>query len=234
MDKKASDSLINAFGPGPACPPLDELFAMVDGSLGSTQQSQAETHVATCAHCAAELSLLADFQSSAPRPDEQAQVSAIVAKLRQNSPVERKHWWKKLWQPMFLAPASLALAALLVVMVVGIPSSKSSAPDFTEGREVMRAGRVDIIGPAGTVTTVPQTLQWKPVQGASLYRVRLTEVDNTELWSASVPTNSATMPATVTKQIVPLKTLHWSVTALDGAGRVLAESSFQRFSLEPR
>jgi hypothetical protein len=88
---------------------------------------------------------------------------------------------------------------------------------------------VTLRAPIGDVADAPERLQWEPVAGAVRYHAQLAEVDRREVWSADTSGTSIAIPAPVRGQVVPGKTLVWTITAYDAAGVPIAESDRQRF-----
>jgi hypothetical protein len=66
------------------------------------------------------------------------------------------------------------------------------------------------------------------VGGASAYDVTVLEVDRTVLWKTTTQTPSVALPATLTAQFVPGKTIFWEVAARSG-NAVVAQSGTERF-----
>ena len=240
MNENSNKRVSQALSHGGDCPALDELIDLTSGKNGEERRLQAEAHVAGCAHCATELALFREFEEPHLRPEEKADVEAIVARLRRNSPVARASWWKSIgksigtWQ--WMAPASVALAAVLVGLFVWAPGRTTSgtAPVVSGGDDVMRSARVEVVGPMGTLVEAPAKLEWTAAKGAVRYRVTLSEVDQTEVWSGTVENSNASLPADVIAKVVPRKTFIWRVSALNQNGAVIAESGSQRFVVEPR
>ena len=56
--------LTNALSPGPDCLSIEDLGRLVDNALSGDQLTAARRHVATCASCQAELTLLQRFATS--------------------------------------------------------------------------------------------------------------------------------------------------------------------------
>ena len=233
MDNSKANRLTAAFAPTPDCFEIDELSLLLDGKRGEQLQRRAETHLAGCLHCQNEIALLREFESPAVRAGEQNDVNWIVSRLRKNSPAAPLPWWKQIGSIRILVPASLALATALIATGIGLqmrqtPYSPVSAP----GREVMRSQSVDILSPLGDLTAAPTMMKWRAVAGASRYRVRLLEVDRTELWKTTVSQTSVALDESVRQKIAPLKSLLWDVTALNDTGTALASSGLQRFRLK--
>ena len=67
----------------------------------------------------------------------------------------------------------------------------------------------------------------------SIYRVRLTAVDDTVLWEGTVPTPPARLPADVVSRLHRAVSYTWTVEALDGAGARMAASEPVRFRVKP-
>ena len=233
------DNNLNAlFGPTPDCRAIEDLVPLLEGRRGPDEQRRMKSHVACCAHCRTELALLQEFESPAARPDERADVEWIAARLRRTSSYAGtsdvgQTWWRRIWKLPVLVPASVVLAAALVAIFIAVQPN-GSGPSFPSGgREVMRSQSVDLIAPLGDLTQAPAALHWSAVPGAIRYRVRLMEVDRTELWSTTVPQTSVDLPTAIRRQVVPLKTLLWEITALDGSGIVIARSGAASFRLAP-
>lgn len=235
MSENSNLRVSQAFGEGDDCPTLDELIDRTSGKNGDQPRLQAEAHVAACPHCATELALFREFQEPAIRPEEKADVAAIVVRLRQNSPVARTSWWKSVWTVRWMAPASVALASILVGTMLWMPGRTGSGggPQVSGSDDVMRSARVEVVGPAGAVFNAPARLEWIAVKGAVRYQVSLNEVDRTRVWSGTVEGESAMVPPDVLAKIVPRKAFIWQVFALDKDGAIIADSGMTRFQLVP-
>lgn len=212
---------------------LDELTVAIEGRQGEERRRLAEAHLSCCAHCQTELALFREFETPRSRPDERAHVEAIARRLRESEPATTLPWWKRLWTPRIMAPVALGFATLLVVIAVGIqPRSSTTRPFVPGSNEVVRSQSIEVTGPVGDVAQRPSEIRWQAFTGAARYRIRLMEVDRTELWTATLTGNRATLPAGVRDRIVPLKTLLWEVAALDESGAVVASSGLERFRLQ--
>ncbi len=235
MNNDSNQRMSQAFGEGGDCPALDELIELTSGNNGDQLRLKAEAHVAACPHCATELALFREFQEPALRPEEKADVAAIVDRLRQNSPVAHTSWWKSVWTVRWMAPASVALASILVGVMLWMPGRTDSGagPQVSGRDDVMRSARVQVVGPEGTVFNAPAQLEWVAVKGAVRYQVSLNEVDRTRVWSGTVLSESAVVPPDVLAKMVPRKSFIWQVFALDKDGAVIADSGTTRFQLAP-
>ena len=227
MSENSNKKISQALGHTGDCPALDQLIEAI-----SANNAQTQAHVARCAHCTAELTMLSEFNESAVRPEEQAAVDAIVARLRQNSPVPKNAWWRSLWSTQWLAPASVVLAALVVGLFVYSPSGTNLGPKVSGGEDAVRSARLEMVAPMGTILDAPSQLEWIAVKGAARYKVTLDEVDHTAVWSGVVEGPSAVLPADVRAKVVPRKTFNWQVLALDSNGKVIADSGSRQFRME--
>jgi hypothetical protein len=214
------------------CPPIEELVLMLEGGSGPEQKQSCEEHVAHCVHCEAELALFLRFESGQPGREEREPVAAIVARLRKQSPAKPSAWWREVWRPRILMPASAALATLAIVIAINVERSPLlREPSAPAGLDVVRSGRLVVIAPVNDITQTPRELRWQAVRGAARYRVRLLEVDKTELWRATVTDSRAVLPPEIAARVTPLKTLLWDVEGVDEAGRPVASSGIQTFRL---
>lgn len=228
-----------ALGARHDCPRLKELELLL-GDEAQIPPNVAQ-HAETCPHCRTELALLREFQSGTVRESEAEPVRLITERLRARSsaiiPVPerteaREPWWRVFWTVRWLSPATLAAAAVLIFLAVGI-QWRQTAPALhapaSPDQDVMRSNALVALSPNGDVSQVPTELRWQPAPAAVKYQVRLTEVDHSELWSANTAADHIDLPTQVRAQIVPRKTLLWEVSGLDASGRVVAESSSIRF-----
>jgi hypothetical protein len=229
MSDSNTQKFTAALGKGADCPAIDDLTMLLEGAEGEKARIDAEKHIACCAHCQSELALLQQFTSPIVRSDEQADVNFIVKRLRQNSPAPAPDpWWKQIWNPRILVPASLALTAAALILILVFPQRPhSGGPMGPIGEEVQRSGSIEAVAPLNDVNQAPTVIVWRPAPGATRYTIHLSEVDRTELWSATAPGPIIEIPANIRARIVPGKTLFWSVTSDTGAS-----SGLQRFRVE--
>lgn len=218
----------DVFGPSADCPSDQDLLTGLHAPADAATESR-ERHVTACPYCTARLELFRTFESGKPARDEEQVVSAIVSRLRRESPARPQPWWYRLSRPRILAPAALVLAAASVLMVVNIKprSSNLDLPVDT----VLRSASVTAIAPLGDLPRAPEELRWQPVAGAARYQVEIVEVDRTKLWASQTDSTSVNVPLNVRAEIVPLKTLRWEVTAFDAAGNSIASSGLRSFTV---
>lgn len=202
--------------------------------LGEPLTDVEEAHLRSCSRCEAELSLWRSFNDSNPPADEGGAVQWIVSELRRRRTADSsaapqtasRGWLATLgWRPV----AALAVMVLAVGIgyVVWDPAPAINAP--APGTQTYRESAVKTITPSGELSNPPSELTWQAVDGAVSYDVQILEIDRTLLWSTSSRSSRIELPRTVVRRIVPGKTLLWSVTATDGAGRPIAESGMQSF-----
>jgi hypothetical protein len=239
-----------ALGETAGCIPVDELASWLDQSLSQPKSSAVEAHLKTCAHCQTELSLLREFESSQPEPEEAAAVSWIVGEVERRSSeilghghaVEKGSWWAG-WLRMPRAPLrmpsvrvlSLAAASLVVVITAGIYMRRLGEPALSPGGlpgvEVYRSHQLIAVSPLGQVTEPPSRLQWEPARDAKKYDVRLTEVDRTEVWKADSSVTSIEIPSNIRAKMAPGRAFLWEAVARNQAGEQIASTGLQRFQI---
>jgi hypothetical protein len=211
-----------------ACVPLERFDAPL-----SAEERQ---HVQSCARCQAELALWEELREpAAGRLADEAEVQWIAgevarrrgskvpaAELRRTPVVARREW---------LAAAALAAFAVTGAYLVLDREPRVTAPS---SEQAYRSTRVEAVSPLDDVKEPPTRLEWTPLPGATAYDVRVSEVDGRVLWQGSSAGRDITLPASVTSQIVPGRTLLWDVRALNQAGEVVGESGTLRFKLGAR
>ena len=226
-------NLRDALAATPECPPLDLLAAPrpADG---------VRRHLENCAHCQAELSLLHQFESAEPTPREAADVAWIESQLARRSPAaapSREPFLRRAraWFAFPLSPARLAFAtgALLLLVTAGVvlrPGAGVGTVPSEDGA-VWRSGKLTALSPSGDLPLAPSELRWEPVSGATVYHVRLLEVDGTELWSADAAAPAVGFPAPLAAKLIAGRAFQWDVIARNALGRPVAASDLQTFHI---
>src|SRR6266849_4568389 len=137
-----------ALAPSDACATIEQLSGLSDASLPEPVRARVSGHVAACQRCQTELALLKEFESAAPRPDEEAAASWITARLErefeqitgaarassQAGNEERQPGWRRLFSVRLLgsrpatAAAAFALATAMLLIVLNLPIRTTREP----------------------------------------------------------------------------------------------------------
>jgi len=239
------DILKSELAPTPQCLSIDEL-----GKL-SAEQAGAHRHVSVCARCQTELALLREFESDKPMPGEGAAVAWMSAQLERrlggikNTTAEtnrsraasiQSSWLARLFAiPGFPIAAPIAAAAIVAAALLWLrsPREPELQANLGSGPTVYRSTEVQTIAPIGNLQKTPDAMQWKAVERAASYKILLSEVDQTEVWTAQTSDTSLTIPRAVVAKMKVGKPFLWKVSALDTNGQVLATSQPQRFVIVP-
>jgi hypothetical protein len=221
----------------PECPTVEELLTRrnADASL--------DAHVYQCPRCKTELALFEAFEQPA-RAQDAAAVNWIAKRLDgmdwaavdavpTREPAAA--WWRGWLKPRALASVSLAFAALLVITTTVQLSRRPGAnPDVRISETApVRSQSIEVAEPLGLLREVPSVIRWRTVPGAAAYRIRLMEVDRTELWSATVNGASVSLPNTIQHKILPGKRLLFDVVAVNSNGSGVSSSGIRDFTLYP-
>lgn len=235
MADKANNPTIwqEAVSAGKDCLSIEALENVELGSADPKAQ-----HVAACPHCQTELAMLRSFEAAVPSADEGAAAAWIAAKLQraQQTPVPQPKGQLLAWRSFFKVPYMAAAAALIIAIAVGVSLyDGGKGPGQINGNIGVgnfRTESIRLIGPAGPLAQVPDQFQWEAVAGAANYTVDIMEVDNHVAWSGQTSQTSLVAASEVkTLAAIPHKPLLWKVTARDASGKVIAESSAQRFQV---
>jgi hypothetical protein len=188
--------------------------------------------------------MLRSFTSNEVAAHEGAAVDEIAARLkappstittRHAAAVEsRQSVWKRIFEVRWLSPVAAALAVVLLAVGLTIELRRGRQPSLdtaTGGAEVLRSSAITILSPIGDLREKPAEIRWEAVSNATRYRVRIMEVDRTELWSADAASPRIDLPPGVGAIIVPSKTLLVQVAAFDTSAQKIAESEMMRFRL---
>ena len=226
-----------ALARGDACLPIERLEGLM-GSPAATR-SKLEQHVKSCPHCQTELELLKTFYESGTV--DSRDIRTMTATLRKRSKeifrlqldhTPQKHrWWRLVRIPWPLALGAAAIPLVAAVVVAYRQASLQPVLNETRssGREVFRSSSFALISPNGDVSLQPTEIQWERVHSATKYRIRLSEVDGTELWKAETSDDHVALPSFVLSRTVPAKTFFCEVTAYDSFGRKVGETGSVRF-----
>jgi hypothetical protein len=218
------------------CLPLEVLEHMMDNP---SRDAKAAAHLAGCAHCQTELAMLKSFEQSTPSADEGAAVAWIAAQLerQQNAPVaQQKVASVPFWRTMFRVPYMAGAAALAAVLIVGISlyHGNSDGPDKINpglGSGNFRSGAIHLVSPIADQSSAPAEFRWDAVQGASSYTVQLKDVAGITLASAKSSQNVLPVTPEMKANMISGKPLKWTVTAIDAAGKEIANSSTEQFKV---
>lgn len=219
------------------CLPLEVLERMVDNT---SRDAKAAAHLAGCAHCQTELAMLKNFEQSTPSADEGAAVAWIATQLerRQTAPVaQQKIASVPFWRTMFRIPYLAGAAALATVLIVGISlyHGNSDGPGKLNpglGSGQFRSGAIHLVSPIADQKSAPAEFHWEAVQGASSYTVELKDVAGITLASAKSSQNVLPVTPAIKANMISDKPLKWKVTALDAAGKQIADSNTEQFKVK--
>lgn len=242
LDRQA---LKSALATTPECLPLEKLEEL------SAEEVRTHKHVSQCARCQTELTLLREFETSEPLPGEGAAVAWISAQLeRQQAEIKRPSraaqrkrskvqgqgsgsWLGRLfdyqtirvWLPV---TAALVLAAA-AFMVWRSPKEPELHASLGNDPAIYRSLELQTIAPSGELSEIPKELKWNAVPEAATYKIKISEVDHTEVWNGQTVDTFVTIPASVVAKIRVGKPFIWQVTAVDQQGKTLASSQARRF-----
>ena len=242
LDRQA---LKSALATTPECLPLEKLEEL------SADEARAHKHVSQCARCQTELTLLREFETNEPLPGEGAAVAWISAQLeRQQAEIKRPSraaqrkrakvegqgsggWLGRLFDYQIMR-VWIPVTAALVLAAAGImlwrsPKEPELHASLGNDPAIYRSLELQTIAPSGELSEIPKELKWNSVPEAATYKVVITEVDHSEVWSGQTVDTFVTIPASMTAKIRIGKPFIWQVTALDQQGKTLASSQARRF-----
>jgi len=246
-DPRERQRFKETLAPSPACATLEELSALLDAALPAPSRARVAVHVAACERCEMELALLKEFESAAPRPEEEATVDWIVGRLRRrfrearagsvravpDAHEEEEGFWQRVFRIRPVSALGFGLAAAMLLVAVNLEWREGREPGLPphidESTPVFRSNGVELRGPAGDLDRAPAELRWEPVAAAASYSVEVMEVDRARVWHANVAQSQVALPEPVRARLAPGKPLLWQVVAKDADGKTIATSTIQRF-----
>lgn len=218
------------------CLPLEVLERMTENA---SADPGAAAHLSDCPHCQTELAMLKNFEQSTPSADEGAAVAWIAAQLQRNqsAPVAQQQIARvPFWRTMFRVPYLAGAAALVAVLVLGISvyNGNIGGPGKINsgiGSGNFRSGAIHLVSPVSDINQAPQEFRWDAVSGASSYSIELKDVAGITLASAKSTQNVLPVTPEMRANMSSGKPLKWKVTALDAAGKEIANSSLEQFKI---
>jgi hypothetical protein len=218
------------------CLPLETLEKLAENA---SADARAAAHLESCAHCQTELAMLKSFEEATPSAEEGAAVAWIAAQLerKQTAPAQQTRVaLVPFWRTLFRVPYMAGAAAMIAVLALGISLYNSNAggggglkpPVIGDNYR----GGLKLLSPIGDVTQTPTEFRWEAAPGAASYKVELTDVIGKSL--ASVNSTQPQLAATpeMTAAMHAGTPVNWKVTAYDGSGKMIAESSGGNFKIK--
>lgn len=212
--------------------PLDECV-VVERFAGALTPGERE-HIAGCPRCYAEMQLWQRFNDPITAPEEADVVRWINEQVARRAggpagvPTPSRH---------FATPSRVLAVAATIFLALGIGyllDNRRPSIDVPAGRDIAyRSAGMAVVAPIGDLAAAPTRLEWTAVPGALMYDVEVLEVDRGVLWRGSTREPRVEVPAAVSAQFVPGKTILWDVTARRDA-TVLAQSGTQKFRVAVR
>jgi hypothetical protein len=152
------------------------------------------------------------------------------------SPAAARSRATRVWSfftPRQWAFVSLTVAALLVVIFVGLPRSRPAPPHFVlDGEDILRGESLTLISPVIDIKGAPASFEWKALDGAAVYKVSLYE-DSGLLWSDETRDSRLAVPESVKARLVPGHRYSWQVKAFSPQGLLISVSSRVQFEIGP-
>ncbi len=253
-----AERLRGAFATG--CP-APELFLDAEWvRLPAVERARIEAHAATCPACAAERDLAALWDLPTDAGDLPAgEIAYVVGRIEEALaeapatrnvvpfPVGRTGARAELGKPAQLQTArrpsrslgllGLALAAVLALGIgLSIELRQRELPELPApigGPLTYRGSTVLLRGPEGELEAAPAEFDWALVEGATSYRVRISDPLGEEIWSTTANAAPLALPVTVRAKLQTAVVYAWTVEAFDAKGNRLAGAEPLRFRIAP-
>jgi hypothetical protein len=217
------------------CPALLDLESNLSLAGNHPHRIAAIQHLEECPRCRAQMALLQDFRSAAPRGIEQGVVQHIVRKMKRTHgqgsvpPAARR----SLPTRVFVGIAAAA-AVLLVGVTLSEQSFRGRRTETPRGTSVYRSSELHAVAPTGDLSSAPSEFRWTAVSNADSYLLQVMEVDRAVVYQNRLRSTAIPTPPEIAALMKPGKTLLWKVTALDAAGRAIQVSTAERFRMTAR
>jgi hypothetical protein len=125
---------------------------------------------------------------------------------------------------------SLTVIALLVIILGYMPGRRPAPPRFVlDGEDIVRGETLTLISPVIDVKAVPAAFEWRPLEGASEYKVYL--YAEKPIWSASTKDTKIALPDEIMSKLEPGHKYSWQVKAFSPQGFLVSVSSRVHFQI---
>lgn len=246
MSEASKTELERLFGKTDSCPSIDEL---IEGEQFGISDPNTRQHVNDCPFCKTELASWRAFEHSQANPREQQTVEHIACELQGRiHPIIRREMqpararasllprlgaWFRSKQGSALSLAFVCSALLVISLQIQF---RHSAPVVSrvDTPQNWRGDNLTIIGPAGSLDTVPNTFSWKSIPNASQYEVRVLGVDGAELWKTTTARTDVVVGPDLKALLAGHSVFFWRVTGLSSEGHQLASSELERIEVRHR
>ncbi len=186
--------------PGRHCPGATTLAAYVDSTLGPSQRTDFEEHLADCSFCLGQVgSLVRDAEQELPA------VPSHLLDAVQSRPASWSAWIPKPALTMLAVAATVILAVTVGLRFDWIPETQPTAGSTTPPAEerTVRNGATSASGPQilepleeATVSGAEISLRWRETSETLQYSVLLVSLQGDVVWEDRVVGSRALIPAT--------------------------------------
>ena len=177
-----------------------DVVGYIEATLPSAERARVEAHLSVCDKCTSEL--------------------AAVSRLRR--PARR---------PILHIGVAAAAAAVIALVLLGPRAQRPLTDEPPVRGDDAAAAAATLVAPAdGAILAAAPLFAWRPLPGATAYRISVSRADGDSVWAATVRDTVVAMPAGV----LPGGTdsYYWYVDVLLSDGRSLAGKPRQ-FRLGP-
>jgi hypothetical protein len=228
--------LAGALARTPDCLPLETLAAAALGELAEPERGRVLAHAERCPACGAELALARAFAAPVTAAEADA-VERVVARLGGGAGRVLAFPAARAARPAAVGWTRWAMAALLLLGIgLAFQATRSALPpELGEpgAGDVLRGGPIEALAPLGELAQAPAELRWRPVAGASRYRVELLDVGGEALGGGETATATYELTAMEQALLRPRASYAWRVVAFSPTGAELARSPVIEFALAP-
>lgn len=212
------------------CPDLDALAALVDGAVSEARRARLEAHLVGCEACRTTVAASARAVETVERTSGGA---GAAGAQRGHVDATVRPWWRRI---------AVAAAAVVVVALGAFFAlrAKEPADPLSAAFAALREARADLFGdarplskdelaaggshvlrggiewmtPGGTTTEERPTFEWADVDGATGYRLTITDAEGVRVVTTTAKT-ARLEGASLPKPLVAGADYVWKVTALD-------------------
>lgn len=223
----------------PACAAELALAGAFDAAPRNAAEEQEIAWVAAQLQPPAAIARMATQASSpvsAPAP-QLARVLPMAPHAAKRAKLARQSAGTPMWSRW--AAAAIVVIGLGLAFEWGHRSFAPALPDRSDALspDVVRSGEVRLDTPVGVVEVAGidslPPFTWRPVAGATSYRLELRDVADDLLWQGDSTAATLVAPPELRAKLATLVTYRWNVTALDAAQSAIGHSAIASFRVEP-
>lgn len=209
------------------CPESETLLQAVEGKLSRKEKFAIIDHVFKCPQCLRKFQAIKEFRAAGRSlvkdkekielAEEEVKELMFIAGGKTRPPSEgRTSLSGKIARMSVFTRSSykyLSLLAASVIIIIGLLLVFQESTPLGDGNiRGIRIGKAQLISPKGDYRQIPVKFEWKPVENAQEYQVKLYDEELTPVWTSSkIQSSTCMLPDEIFKKLRSNTPYFWKI-----------------------